>query len=67
MREHLGEEKFEAQFTNFANSTPLKRRVTPEDIASAVVWLIEGANAVTGQVILVDAGAAIGAPPPKKK
>jgi 3-oxoacyl-[acyl-carrier protein] reductase len=66
-REHLGEEKFEAQFTNFANSTPLKRRVTPEDIASAVVWLIEGANAVTGQVILVDAGAAIGAPPPKKK
>ena len=65
--EHLGEEKYEAQFTNFANSTPLKRRVNPEDIASAVVWLIKDAHAVTGQVLLVDAGASIGAPPVKKK
>jgi enoyl-[acyl-carrier-protein] reductase (NADH) len=48
--------------TSFANSTPLKRRVTPEDIAAAVVWLIEGADAVTGQVIMVDAGASLGAP-----
>jgi 3-oxoacyl-[acyl-carrier protein] reductase len=64
--EHLGEEKYEAQFTNFANSTPLKRRVNPEDIASAVVWLIEGADAVTGQVLVVDAGASLGAPVRKK-
>ena len=54
--EHLGEEKYEAQFTSFANSTPLKRRVNPEDVASAVVWLIDGADAVTGQVLVVDAG-----------
>jgi 3-oxoacyl-[acyl-carrier protein] reductase len=60
--EHLGAEKYEAQMTSFANSTPLKRRVTPEDIAAAVVWLIEGADAVTGQVIMVDAGASLGAP-----
>ena len=59
--EHLGEEKYEAQFTNFANATPLKRRVNPEDIASAVVWLIEGADAVTGQVLVVDSGASLGA------
>jgi 3-oxoacyl-[acyl-carrier protein] reductase len=61
-REHLGAEKYEAQMTNFANSTPLKRRVDPEDIASAVCWLIEGADAVTGQVITVDCGASLGAP-----
>lgn len=65
--EHLGEEKYEAQFNAFANSTPLKRRVNPEDIASAVAWLIEGADAVTGQVLLVDAGASVGAPPARKK
>jgi 3-oxoacyl-[acyl-carrier protein] reductase len=66
-REHLGEEKYEVQFSNFANSTPLKRRVNPEDIASAVAWLIEGGGAVTGQIITVDAGASLGAPPPKRK
>jgi len=40
--------------TSFANSTPLRRRVDPEDVASAVCWLIEGAGAVTGQVLVVD-------------
>jgi 3-oxoacyl-[acyl-carrier protein] reductase len=59
--EHLGAEKYEAQMTSFANSTPLKRRVDPEDVASAVRWLIEGADAVTGQVLLVDSGASLGA------
>jgi NAD(P)-dependent dehydrogenase (short-subunit alcohol dehydrogenase family) len=38
-QEHLGPEKYEAQFTNFANSTPLKRRVSPEDIAAP--WLAD--------------------------
>ena len=64
--EHLGEEKYEAQFNSFANSTPLKRRVNPENIASAVAWLIEGADAVTGQVLVVDAGASLGAPVHRK-
>ena len=33
------------------HTRPLKRRVNPEDIAAAVVWLIDGTDAVTGQVI----------------
>ncbi|RPI41166.1 MAG: SDR family oxidoreductase [Betaproteobacteria bacterium] len=61
--EHLGAEKYEAQMTGFANSTPLRRRVDPEDVASAIAWLIEGADAMTGQVLVVDAGAMLGAPP----
>jgi 3-oxoacyl-[acyl-carrier protein] reductase len=64
--EHLGAEKYEAQMTHFANSTPLKRRVDPEDVASAVCWLIEGAGAVTGQVLVVDSGASLGAPARRK-
>jgi 3-oxoacyl-[acyl-carrier protein] reductase len=61
--EHLGAERYEAQMTNWANSTPLRRRVNPEDVASAVVWLIEDAQAVTGQVLVVDAGFSLGAAP----
>ena len=34
----------------------LKRRCTPEDIAHAMVWLLVGATAVTGQTLVVDAG-----------
>jgi 3-oxoacyl-[acyl-carrier protein] reductase len=62
-REHLGEEKYEAQFTAWANATPLRKRVTPEDVASAVVWLIEGSAVVTGQVLVVDSGFTVGPPP----
>ena len=36
--------------------TPLKRAGTPEDIASAVLWLIRDAPFVTGQIIRIDGG-----------
>jgi 3-oxoacyl-[acyl-carrier protein] reductase len=64
--EHLGQEKYEAQFSNFANQTPLRKRVNPEDVASAVVWLIEGGDVVTGQVLVVDAGFSLGTAPRRK-
>lgn len=65
--EHLGQEKYEAQFTNWANGTPLKRRVNPEDIADAVVWLIDGAQAMTGQTLVIDSGFTLGAAPARRK
>ncbi len=34
----------------------LRRVAEPEDVADAIVWLIEGARCVTGAVIAVDAG-----------
>ncbi|MSQ73344.1 MAG: SDR family oxidoreductase [Betaproteobacteria bacterium] len=61
--EHLGPEKYETTMRNWANGTPLKRSVSPEDVASAVVWLIEAANAMTGQSLVVDAGSTVGVPP----
>ena len=36
--------------------TPLKRAGAPEDVASAVLWLLRDAPFVTGQVIRVDGG-----------
>ncbi|HUQ74614.1 MAG TPA: SDR family oxidoreductase [Burkholderiales bacterium] len=41
---------------------PLKDISQPEDVADAIVWLIEGARRVTGEVIYVDAGMHIAAP-----
>lgn len=65
--EHLGQEKYEAQFTNWANGTPLKKRVNPEDVADAVTWLIDSAQTVTGQTLVIDSGFTLGAAPPRKK
>jgi pteridine reductase len=36
--------------------TPLGRAGAPEDVASAVLWLLRDAPFVTGQIIRVDGG-----------
>jgi 3-oxoacyl-[acyl-carrier protein] reductase len=40
----------------FASAAPLKAAADPEDVAEAIVWLVEGARRVTGEVIFVDGG-----------
>ncbi|UDF05402.1 SDR family oxidoreductase [Asticcacaulis sp. AND118] len=52
---HQSEAEFEAE----AASTLLQKRVTPEQIAEAVVFLAE-ASSVTGQMICVDSGQHLG-------
>ena len=42
-----------------AEQTPLGRVATPEDVAQIALSLIEGADFVTGQTIVVDGGSAI--------
>jgi 3-oxoacyl-[acyl-carrier protein] reductase len=41
---------------------PLRAVSQPEDVADAIVWLIEGARNVTGETIYVDGGMHIAAP-----
>jgi len=47
-----------------AEMVPLKLVPTPEQIAEALVWFLEGASVVTGEVLLVDAGLHCGRLPP---
>jgi pteridine reductase len=39
--------------------TPLGRAGTPEDVASAVLWLLRDAPFVTGQIIRIDGGRSV--------
>ncbi|MBI4391485.1 MAG: SDR family oxidoreductase [candidate division NC10 bacterium] len=39
--------------------TPLRRTGTPEDVARAVLFLLEGADFVTGQILALDGGRAL--------
>ncbi|HKW98626.1 MAG TPA: SDR family oxidoreductase [Bryobacteraceae bacterium] len=55
-------ENFDNLKKNYETITPLKATVMPEDVADAAVWLLEGADKVTGEMILVDSGVHLGAP-----
>ena len=46
----------------FAERAPLKAAAEPQDVADAIVWLIEGARRVTGEILYVDGGMHIASP-----
>ena len=51
---------YEAKKRNYEAITPLKATVLPEEVADAVVWLLEAASKVTGELITVDSGVRLG-------
>jgi len=63
LREGYGEQTYNALVARVRDTTPLRKASTPEDVAEPVVWLLEGADHVTGQTLLVDAGAHLGFAP----
>jgi len=46
----------------YSSIAPLKAISEAADVADAIVWLIEGARRVTGEVIYVDGGMHIATP-----
>ena len=60
LREGLGEEAFEILRESLHYTTPLQTIATPEDVADAIIWLVEGARMVTGETIMLDGGQHLG-------
>ena len=56
----LGQEGFDKVKALTEQNTALGRASTPEDVADAIVWLIDGARTVTGELLLLDAGLHLG-------
>ncbi|WP_169568595.1 SDR family NAD(P)-dependent oxidoreductase [Sneathiella limimaris] len=56
LKEGWGEENYDRNKASMTKKVPLANISKPEDIADAVVWFIEGANLVTGELLLVDGG-----------
>ena len=50
------EGKSDEEQNELLSRTPLKRAGAPEDVASAILWLLRDAHYTTGQVINVDGG-----------
>jgi 3-oxoacyl-[acyl-carrier protein] reductase len=59
LRNGLGEQVFEAARQHETNRAPLKDVCTPETVSQLILSLIEGADLVTGQTIVIDGGVGI--------
>ena len=56
----LGQAAYDKVKAGYENNAPLGRACTPEDVAEAVLWLVDGARTVTGELILLDSGVHLG-------
>lgn len=59
LREGYGA-RYAAIEARYRQGTPLGRPGTPEEVAAVIVWLIEGADLITGDTIMVDSGMHLG-------
>jgi len=64
LREGYGP-RYAAIEARYREGTPLGRPAKPEDVAGVIVWLIEGADLLTGDTIMVDSGMHMGLIPRK--
>lgn len=65
-RGNMSPEQVERTREGARENSPLKIAGTPEHQASAILWLIEGADIVTGETVIVDAGAHLGQGPVRR-
>ena len=62
-RDGLGDEVYEKVLAKYRENVPLRRAAEAPQIADAIVWLIAGAEMVTGQILTVDSGMHLGFAP----
>jgi NAD(P)-dependent dehydrogenase (short-subunit alcohol dehydrogenase family) len=60
MKQGLGETAFATARDRFAAAAALGRVATPEDVAEPIVWLLEGADFITGEILAIDGGLKLG-------
>lgn len=56
----VGRDKAEQIQAQYERTVPLATACTAEDVAETIVWLVDGARTVTGELILLDAGLHLG-------
>jgi 3-oxoacyl-[acyl-carrier protein] reductase len=54
--EGVGQQAYESIKQGYEQATPLGRGCTAEDVAEDVLWLVDGAHTVTGELVLLDSG-----------
>ena len=52
----VGQQGYDATLKGYEAAVPLERACSPEDVAEAIVWLVDGARTVTGELLQLDSG-----------
>jgi 3-oxoacyl-[acyl-carrier protein] reductase len=60
LRKGLGETAFEGLRESLTRTTPLEVMATANDVANAIVWMVEDARMMTGETIKFDGGQHLG-------
>jgi len=60
----IGQQGYDKLKAAYESSVPLGRASTAQDVAEAVVWLVNGARTVTGELLLIDGGMHLGTAAP---
>lgn len=61
LKDGVGEAAFARVRDVYSDAAALGRVAQPEDVAEPIVWLLEGADFITGEIIMVDGGVRLGA------
>src|ERR1700761_6964911 len=61
LKDGVGEAAFASVRDRYADAAVLGRVAQPEDVAEPVIWLLEGADYITGEVLMIDGGVRLGA------
>lgn len=56
LRNAMGDDVYEARLTQTRARNPLNNVSTPDDVARAVLWLVQEAGTMTGEVLSMDSG-----------
>lgn len=56
----VGQQGYDAGLQRYEAGVPLQRACTADDVAEAIVWLVDGAKTVTGELVLLDSGMHLG-------
>ena len=56
----MGDAAYEKVRAAYEADVPLGSACSPEDVAEAIVWLVDGARTVTGELLLLDSGTHLG-------
>jgi len=51
---------YEEHKAHWEKSSPLRKAATPEEVAATILWLVESAVLITGQIIITDVGMMLG-------
>ena len=60
----IGQQGFDQLKASVERTAPLGRASTPQDVAEAIVWLVDGARTTTGELLHLDGGMHLGPRPP---